>query len=177
MIRLFCQGLTLGFALLLTLGLGGCATASKPVHGPAMNAQSAGDWTGRLSLSITSTDPDKNKSFSASFELSGSAQQGSWLLLSPLGSTVARLSWGPAGATLWSSEHGAEPQPFDSIDTLLSHTHVAGLPFAALFDWLQGIPTPVPGWQLDLSQFASGKVHAQRLSPDPAIDLRWVLDR
>jgi outer membrane lipoprotein LolB len=161
----------------LLLMLGGCATPPSPVHKATPDAQANANWTGRLSLTVRSADPAQNKSFSASFELSGSVQQGSWLLLSPLGSTLARLNWDRESAVLWSPERGSEPQNFESIDDLMAHTHVAGLPFAALLDWMQGIPTPVPGWQIDLSQFANGKLRAQRQNTDPAIDLRVVLDR
>ena len=172
------------------LALGGCATAlnPKPTANPApKGGAGGGEWTGRLSLKVTAAEPEKNTSFSANFELSGSADQGTWLLLSPLGSTVAKLDWGPQGAVLLSNERGTEPGPgsgqgpgprqFESIESLLRHTPVSGLPFAALFDWLQGKPTAVAGWRVDLSQFSSGKLRAQRLSTDPAIDLRLVLDR
>ena len=176
----------------LLLALGGCATALNPK--PTANlapkgGAGGGEWTGRLSLKVTAAEPEKNTSFSANFELSGSADQGTWLLLSPLGSTVAKLDWGPQGAVLLSNERGTEPGPdsgqgpglaprqFESIESLLRHTPVSGLPFAALFDWLQGKPTAVAGWRVDLSQFSSGKLRAQRLSTDPAIDLRLVLDR
>ena len=172
------------------LALGGCATALNPK--PTANlapkgGMGGGEWTGRLSLKVTATELEKNTSFSANFELSGSADHGTWLLLSPLGSTVAKLDWGPQGAVLLSNERGTEPGPgsgqgpgprqFESIESLLRHTPVSGLPFAALFDWLQGKPTAVAGWRVDLSQFSSGKLRAQRLSTDPAIDLRLVLDR
>jgi outer membrane lipoprotein LolB len=177
----------------LLFALGGCATALNPK--PTSNLApkggvEGGEWSGRLSLKVTADKPEKNTSFSASFELSGSADQGTWLLLSPLGSTVARLDWGPQGAVLLSNERGTEPgqgpglapRQFESIESLLSHTPVSGLPFAALFDWLQGKPTAVAGWRVDLSQFSSGKLRAQRLSAgfatlEPAIDLRLVLDR
>ncbi len=186
----------------LLLALGGCATSLNPKPTPnsgPKGGSGGGEWAGRLSLKVTSAEPEKNTSFSANFELSGSADQGTWLLLSPLGSTVARLDWGPQGAVLLSNElntgngpgsgqgPGLAPWPFDSMDALLSHTPVSGLPFAALFDWLQGKPTAVAGWRVDLSQFSSGKLRAQRLSGDPDasvpatlapdIDLRLVLDR
>jgi outer membrane lipoprotein LolB len=50
------------------------------------------------------------------------------------------------------------------------------LPIAALFDWLQGRATEVPGWHVDLSQVAQGRLRAQRTSPPPAADLRVAFD-
>jgi outer membrane lipoprotein LolB len=53
----------------------------------------------------------------------------------------------------------------------------ASLPVAALFDWLAGVNTPVPGWEADLSQLGEGRLRAQRREPPPLADLRVVLDR
>jgi outer membrane lipoprotein LolB len=55
---------------------------------------------------------------------------------------------------------------------------VAGtaIPIAALFDWLRGIDTPVPGWRADLTQLAQGRLTAKRYEPAPEADLRVVLD-
>ena len=48
---------------------------------------------------------------------------------------------------------------------------------ASLFDWLAGRPTPVPGWQPDLSRQSEGRISARRTSPPPEADLRVVLER
>ena len=168
------------FFLGLCLALALCACATAPDRGhpsSSLQAKTEQDWSGRLALTVTSADPSQNRTFSANFEISGSAREGSWVLWGPLGNALARLDWSPRGASLLSNEHGPQPQQFDSIDSLLAHTHVAGLPFVTLFDWLQGIPTPATGWEVDLSQFNQGKLRAQRLASDPSIDLRLVLDR
>ena len=49
-----------------------------------------------------------------------------------------------------------QTREFDSVDALVAHATGAAIPVAALFDWLRGIDTPVPGWQADLSQLAAG---------------------
>jgi outer membrane lipoprotein LolB len=53
----------------------------------------------------------------------------------------------------------------------------SAIPVAALFDWLEGRNTAVPGWQADLSELGQGRLRAQRMQPPPAADLRVVLDR
>jgi outer membrane lipoprotein LolB len=51
------------------------------------------------------------------------------------------------------------------------------MPVAALFDWLAGVPTPVPGWEPDLAALSDGRIRAHRTQPPPEADLRVVLDR
>jgi outer membrane lipoprotein LolB len=146
----------------------GCATAPKPQEPPLAGA---GPWSGRLALQVA----DKpGQSFSAGFQLKGSAQAGELTLYSPLGGTLAVLSWRPGSATLGSA---GEQRQFASLDELV--TQVAGdpIPIAALFDWLRGMDTPAAGWRADLSQLASGRVAAKRLQPPPEADLRVVLER
>jgi outer membrane lipoprotein LolB len=41
----------------------------------------------------------------------------------------------------------------------------------ALFDWLNGIPTEAPGWQVDLTQLPEGRLQVRRLT-SPTVDLR-----
>ena len=52
----------------------------------------------------------------------------------------------------------------------------APLPVASLFDWLAGKPTPVPGWEADVSQVAEGRLRARRTEPPPPADLRLVFE-
>jgi outer membrane lipoprotein LolB len=148
--------------------LGGCATAPKPA-GPA-DAQ-AGPWSGRLALQV---EDNQSQSFSAGFQLSGSAAAGELALFNPLGGTLAVLAWGPGTATLRSN---GQTREFDSVDALLAHATGSAIPVAALFDWLRGTNTPVPGWQADLSLLGQGRLRAQRQQPPPPADLRVVLDR
>jgi outer membrane lipoprotein LolB len=156
----------LAFAILL---LAGCAT---PPSKPAASASSqAGPWSGRLALQV---EDRQSQSFSAAFELSGNAQAGKLALSSPLGGTLAVLSWAPGSATL---QNNGQTRQFDSVDALVTHATGSAIPVAALFDWLRGANTPVPGWKADLSQLEQGRLHAERLEPPPHADLRVILDR
>lgn len=124
-----------------------------------------------MSLQVRSDPP---QSFSASFELSGSADQGQLLLNSPLGTAVASARWNAAEAVLQS---GRDARLFRSMDELLAQATGAALPLPALFDWLSGINTPVAGWLADLSGMAEGRLVARRQAPQPAVELRIALDR
>jgi outer membrane lipoprotein LolB len=151
----------------LVLALAGCVTAPRP---KTVDAQD-GPWFGRLALSVQ----DKpGESFSAGFELKGSARAGELLLLSPLGGTVAVLDWQPGHARLQSNSRTRE---FDSVDALVAEVSGTAIPVHALFDWLRGVATPVDGWRADLSQLAQGRISAKRLDPPPEADLRVVLER
>jgi outer membrane lipoprotein LolB len=145
--------------------LAGCATPSQPR--PALPANAA-LWSGRLSLSLASEPP---QSFSASFELRGTAQQGDLVLSTPLGTTVSALAWTPRGAQL---RQGGQVQEFESLDALTTSALGTALPIAALIDWMHGLDTPAPGWQVDVSRQAQGRIKAQRLAPLPSAELRLV---
>jgi outer membrane lipoprotein LolB len=157
-----------GAALLVMIALAGCATAPKP-SGPA-DAQT-GPWSGRLALNVEDKPGD---SFSAGFELRGSARAGELTLYSPLGGTLALLAWEPGAATL---RTGNNTRQFPSVDALVAHVTGAAIPVAALFDWLRGLDTHVAGWTADLSQLAQGRLAAKRVEPRPEADLRLVLER
>ncbi len=156
------------WALAALAVLSGCASAPKP-SAPldALN----GPWSGRLALQV---EDKPGESFSAGFELKGTARAGELSLYSPLGGTVAVLQWEPGAATLRSN---GDTRRFSSVDVLVSHVAGAAIPVAALFDWLRGIETPVAGWQADLSQIAQGRVIARRHEPVPRADLRVVLEQ
>jgi outer membrane lipoprotein LolB len=148
--------------------LGGCVTPPKP-PGP-VDAQT-GPWSGRLALQV---EDNQSQSFSAGFQLKGSAAAGELALFNPLGGTLAVLAWGPRTATLRSN---GQTREFESVDALVAHATGSTIPVAALFDWLRGTNTPVPGWQADLSLLDQGRLRAQRVQPPPPADLRVVLDR
>lgn len=153
------------FALAL---LAGCASPPRaagpvdPVSGP---------WNGRMALQV---QDQASQSFSASFELKGSARSGELALFSPLGGILAVLAWQPGTATL---NANGQTRQFESVDALVAHVTGSAIPVAALFDWLRGVDTPVPGWRADLSQLGQGRVAARRLQPPPEADLRVVLER
>jgi outer membrane lipoprotein LolB len=152
--------------LLLALALAGCAQA--PVRPPPSEATNS--WSGRLALQVE--DP-RAQSFAAGFELTGNAQAGEMKLTNPLGGTLAVLAWAPGSAMLRS---GNETRQFSSLEALAAQVTGTPIPVAALFDWLRGIHTPVPGWQADLSQLAQGRLRAQRTDPLPIADLRLAFD-
>jgi outer membrane lipoprotein LolB len=149
--------------------IGGCASA-PPAQAP-QPAGTAGPWSGRLALQVKDRP---EQSFSAMFELQGTAQAGELTLSNPLGGTIAVLSWSPGNATL---RNNGKTRQFESVDALVQHATGSAVPVAALFDWLRGVATPVPGWHPDLSQLAQGHISATRSEPPPETDLRVALDR
>jgi outer membrane lipoprotein LolB len=119
-------------------------------------------------------DGSTTQSFSASFELKGSAEAGELTLFNPLGGTLARLVWQPGSAALHAN---GEVRLFGSLDALVAQATGAPLPLAALFDWLHGSNTPVPGWQANLARLDDGRLTAVRNQPEPTATLRLVLDK
>jgi outer membrane lipoprotein LolB len=152
----------LGLALAATL-LAGCATPPRPQAEPGMQA-----WSGRLALTVEGGQP-----FSAGFDLKGAPESGELTLYTPLGGTAGVLAWAPGSATLRTDKGTRQ---FGSLDELAAEVTGTALPIAALFDWLQGRATQVPGWQVDVSQVAQGRLRAQRTAPPPAADLRVAFE-
>lgn len=148
--------------------LAGCASPPK-MTGPTDTQ--TGPWSGRLALAV---EGNQSQSFSAGFELKGHAGAGDLTLFTPLGGTLAVLAWAPGSATLRSN---GQTREFPSVEALVAHATGSAIPVAALFDWLRGTDTPVPGWQADLSQLPQGRLRARRLDPPPPADLRVVLER
>jgi outer membrane lipoprotein LolB len=151
------------FALLL----GGCAQQ------PLRQSGSSGDgpWTGRMALSVQS---EPAQTLSAGFELSGDPGQGELQLFSPIGTTVAILSWTPEKASLL---QGDQTQSAGKLDELVAQATGTPIPVRALFDWLNNRPTVVDGWQADLSQLGEGRLQLRRTAPLPVVELRLKLDR
>ena len=147
------------------LSLVGCAT-SRP------GADKSGSfWSGRLALQLQSTPP---QNWSVSFELQGSAEQGQMVLLSPLGTTLARLSWNPQSARL---EQGTEKTESSHLQSLSQKLTGTDLPISAIFEWLEGREISAQGWEVDLSAFKEGRLSARRIAPAPEALLRILLDR
>ena len=152
--------------LCAVLLLAGCAVPPRTPTPAGVQA-----WTGRLALSV---DGQANQSFSAGFELKGTAETGELTLFNPLGGTVAVLSWTPGTATLRSN---GNVRQFPSVEALAQEATGAALPLPALFDWLAGKATPIDGWEPDVSQVAEGRLRARRTAPPPPADLRVVFER
>mgnify|MGYP006284480791 CR=1 FL=1 len=152
-------------------GLGSLAGCAAPVRQRTDTVV----WHGRLALRVqadASAAAPPGASFSAAFDLSGDAARGELNFYSPLGSTLAAIRWEPGAASVRSR---GETRPYDSLDQLIVDTLGADVPVAALFEWLAGQAQPVPGWQVDLSARAQGKITAQRLTT-PRAELRVILD-
>jgi outer membrane lipoprotein LolB len=157
-----------GACLALAMVLGGCAQPARTTVPAGVTASS---WSGRLALQV---EDAASQSYAAGFELRGSPESGEMKLFTPLGGTLAVLAWAPGTAVLRSS---SQERRFESLELLSAHVTGTPIPVAALFDWLAGINTPVPGWEADLSQLAQGRLRARRVQPLPVADLRLALDR
>ncbi|GAA3994583.1 hypothetical protein GCM10022279_17710 [Comamonas faecalis] len=150
----------------LTLLLAGCA---QPLPAPAPIANY---WSGRLALQVQDAP---SQSFHAGFELTGQADAGTLTLLNPLGNLLALLRWNASGALL---QQGERQERYASLQALTQELTGTALPVAALFDWLAGhTGVQASGWQVDLSDYARGRIVATRTSPAPQAQLRIALER
>lgn len=139
-----------------------CASPRAPVE-PGL-----GFWSGRLALQVASEPPH---SLSAGFDLSGSPEVGQLVFNTPLGTTLATVSWQPGLAEL---QQGTRITRRESLSALTAELGGSALPVAALFAWLRGTPEQAEGWVVDLSRHADGRITAQRHQPAPAAELRIV---
>lgn len=155
--------------LLLAAALAGCAAPRPPATTEGGDGQVR---SGRLALSV---EDAAATSFSAGFELRGRPEAGELTLYTPLGGVAAQLRWQPGQALLQAP--GQAPRRYASLQAMVEEATGAPLPVAALFDWLDGRPTPVPGWEADLSALESGRLRARRTAPPPPAELRLVLER
>jgi outer membrane lipoprotein LolB len=84
------------------------------------------------------------------------------------------LEWTPQGARLTQGQQQLDSPSLQRLGARLTGTE---LPIAALFEWLAGRPAEAPGWQVDLSAHAQGRIRAERREPSPGAVLRIALDR
>ena len=140
----------------------------------------ASSYQGRLSLRIASDPPH---SLYAGFTLNGDAQTGDLTLNSPLGNSLAQLSWTPQNAVLKANN---ETKEYASTSALIEQITGTTIPLDALFDWMAGKDTPAAGWEIDLSAMKSTATSnetvvqrfvAKRLSPLPTAELRIAIDK
>lgn len=168
--------LTLAAACWLT---GGCASVTpKPLE---IMAEGDVRLSGRLSVQVAGST-GRASGGNAGFELSGNPRVGQLELSTPLGSLLARATWGPGEAMLQTP--GAE-RSFADTDALTRELLGEAIPVAALFDWLRGRPWPqMPsetrlegvgfnqlGWRIDLARLQDGLIVATRPT-EPAVTLR-----
>src|SRR5574344_141948 len=167
------HALRLASAVALTALLSACSTplpSSVPERPAAAVTQ---QWSGRLALQIAADGPDASaQALSARFDLQGSAAQGRLDVFSPLGTQVAALSWGQGWAQL---QQGEQLRQSDSLAELVRLSLGADIPIPALFAWLQGQALQATGWQVNLSQYAQGRITAQRWTPAPQAQLKIIL--
>ena len=153
----------MGWLVLCALWLAGCA---QPMPSAPVEENS---WNGRIALQI---DGQASQSFSAMFELRGTAQAGGLVLFSPFGNRIAQLDWKDGHAQLVS---GQDTRTSDSLDTLLQDVTGTRIPVTALFNWLKGTQASATGWQADLTGIADGRLTARRDDPQPTATLRIAL--
>ena len=153
----------MGWLVLCALWLAGCAQPMPSAH------VEENSWNGRIALQI---DGQASQSFSAMFELRGTAQAGGLVLLSPFGNRIAQLDWKDGHAQLVS---GQNTRTSDSLDTLLQDVTGTRIPVTALFNWLKGTQASATGWQADLTGIADGRLTARRDDPQPTATLRIAL--
>jgi len=133
-------------------------------------------WHGRLATQVEANPNDplsQRQSFSASFELTGSPDAGELTFFTPLGSTAAAIRWTQHAATLESPGH---TRSFAGLGPLIQTVLGTDIPVIALFAWLDGRGLQADGWEVDLAQFAQGKIIAQRRTPLPQAQLRLILE-
>lgn len=126
-----------------------------------------------MSVRVEASPAMGPQAFSATFELQGGPSQGQLHFYTPLGSTAAAIAWTPQQAQMQS---GMDTQYFNNITELIERVLGTPVPVAALFAWLAGDHLSLDGWQVDQSQFDSGKITARRVSPLPGAEIRVVLE-
>ena len=127
-------------------------------------------WQGRISVMVHSEPPRVN---TASFSLQGDPQAGELQFYSPMGTTLALLQWQGSSVHL---HRGQAPEIYASMDDLTEQLTGSALPISALFDWLDGKPHPVSGWQAQLPAANANTLMAYRSQPQPTVTLRIQLE-
>jgi len=152
-----------------TLLIAGCA-APRPSAMPG-----APSWHGRLAVRVE-PGPAQSQALAyvAGFELFGNLQEGELMLYTPLGTTLAALSWSARAAVLRDAEGS---QSFESLEALIKKALGTEVPVEALFAWLAGDTMSAAGWSADLSGYANGSILARRSQPTPAAEIRLLLEK
>jgi outer membrane lipoprotein LolB len=170
------------FAIYLIAACATNTTASSVLNGKNTapnDIPAVASYLGRLSLRIASDPP---QSLYAGFNLNGDAQTGDLTLSSPLGNSLAQLSWTPQSAVLKANN---ETKEYPSASALIENVTGTAIPLNALFDWMAGKDTPAEGWEIDLSNMRTSNAStdtvqrfvAKRMSPLPAAELRIAIDK
>lgn len=163
--------LTRRTGLLVLLSTSVLTACGLPPRRPDTNTDTIGAyWQGKLSVRTGTPTP---QSLAAEFELTGSAEKGQLLLLSPLGTSLARMSWTATSAVL---ERPAQPdERFANLDALARAATGVDIPIRQLFDWLAARPSPAAGWEVDLGNMDAGRLYARHAGT--SAELRITLSR
>jgi outer membrane lipoprotein LolB len=156
------------FAVLCTLLQTACTTTTlkTSINEPATQSV----WQGRIGIKVASNPP---QAFSAQFELSGTSEEGNLALSTPLGTSLARMHWDATGASLRTTQESTQ---FATPDAMLQHSLAGAPPLSALFSWLAGYDAAVPGWDVQLQDFAAGRIHARQTKTAPGVDISIVFE-
>lgn len=172
----------------LALALQACVTHPPPLPGHV--------WSGKLGVRTDAAPDLPARSMSGEFELSGNASSGQLVLISPIGTTIARARWSdPVGTRGAPSKIELEADGgtthYATLEDMMQRAIGDQLPLAAMFDWLDGRPWPAApveraadgksfdqlGWHVDLAQLADNRlIDAQRPQPRPVLHVRVKLD-
>jgi outer membrane lipoprotein LolB len=148
-------------AALALLGLAGCATAPPPVVTPP-----SGWHQGRLLVEVMDTPAQRHQ---LQYVLQGTAQTGRLTLLAATGQALGQAQWQPGQAVV---RQGAAQREFDTAQAMTQALLPTSLPWQAMVDWLQGRPTPAPGWRVQPGPTAAPSVVATRQAPAPLVRVR-----
>lgn len=150
----------------VALAAAGCSSTAPGVRG----GQGSEAWSGRFHLK---TQAERPHSVTAIFTLEGSAKHGQLMLWSPIGTALAQATWGDDYARLVVSDQTTH---FANMDELTTTLMGSAIPVWALFDWLQGRPTAVDGWEVGLERLTAGRIEARRHHPLPVTEVRILID-
>lgn len=144
----------------------GCAATPPNTDGAAQQV-----FRGRMGIKVQG-QPDN--SWSAGFQLTGSADAGQMRLVSPIGTTLALARWAPQEASI---ERGQTIQRYSDASAMVRELLGADFQMTQLWAWLERKPLRVPGWDLQttLRPDQSQLLVAHKAQPEPAITLRVIL--
>jgi outer membrane lipoprotein LolB len=152
-------------------------TPKTAVAAPTTADDTAVIHSGRISLVVEAASADAPaQSFAGGFELRGLPPAAQLDISTPLGQTVAQLTWSPGKAEL---KAGGQVQRYPSAEAMISTLLGIQMPPQVLFDWLSGKRSEAQqaaDWQVDLSNYQDGRIIARRSQPTPAL-LRIILER
>ncbi|MDQ6684718.1 MAG: outer membrane lipoprotein LolB, partial [Pseudomonadota bacterium] len=115
------------------------ATTSACTTLPPLAPTAGEQLSGRLAIRIDAAAEVPARSFSAAFDLRGSASAGSLGLSTPLGSMLAQAQWSAAEVTLTTPK---ERRRYATLGELSAEALGESIPIEAWFDWLRGRPWP-----------------------------------